>query len=195
VGSYEGIDGLGRSTSPERRSPDVPYNSEASIQKRPLLAEVKASALKFSPAFRSHAARITPSYDETRSLQYPEGATDQFDLHTLATSGFSMASLHSGDGSSNTQPFASTTERFPPVRKANDSEQDLLEHARKRWLSPGQPMTTNSDRFAHMKTSDGESSPGPGTYIKPKVWESEGEKVFEKDDMRSARRRLDLAVE
>jgi len=193
-GSYEDMKGLGRATSPERRSPDVPYNSEASIQKRPLHLEVKNSPLKFSPAFRSHAVRLALSYDETRSLEYPTAATDQFDLATLATSRASMASLHSADGGVNTQPFASTAERFPRVLKANDSEQDLVEHARKRWLSPGQPMTAHSDRFAHMKTNEAETSPGPGTYIKPKQWESHEEKVLAKDDMRSARRRLDVSA-
>jgi len=198
-GSYEDKDGLGRAVSPERRSPDIAYQSDVSIQKRPLALNVRTSPQKYSPAFRSHAARLAPSYSETRSLEYPQAATDQFDLAASASSNFgpmAMASMTMDGGApvSPSQPFASTRERFPPVHEPEGSEVDLLERSRKSWASPGQPITAHSNRFAHAKTVEGDFSPGPGTYIKPKAWKPASEHAAATEEHSSARRRLDLAV-
>ena len=187
TGSYEGLEGLNRSASPERRSPDVTYSLDHSQQKRPLSEQVSHSKQKYSASFRSHSPRLEKSYDEKRSLAYPRDATDQFDLsasasssphgRTLTLSQFSLASATEGGGPRVTSPvFASETQRFPSQAAPPGSEVDLVEADRKRWHASGQPLTTTSPRFHPRWTSDWEAtsaqlpSPGPGTYLNQRVW-------------------------
>ena len=184
VGSFEGLEGLGRSTSPERRSPDVTYSLDHSVQKRPLGEEVSSSKQRYSPAFRSQSPRLLMSRDEKRSLSYPTDATDQFDLSAsaaaksanLTLSGFSLATSI-GDGTSLSarcsSAFASESQRFPLIPPPQGSDVDLVDADRRKWHSSGQPLTTRSERFPNGSWESGEASPGPGTYINPREWKRE----------------------
>ena len=60
TGSYEGLEGLNRSASPERRSPDVTYSLDHSQQKRPLAANVAKSSQRYSASFLSHSLPYFP---------------------------------------------------------------------------------------------------------------------------------------
>ena len=213
IGSYEDLEGLGRATSPERRSPDVAYSLNNSMQKRPLALEMSSSRQRYSPAFRSHSPRLVLSRDEKRSLNYPTDATDQFDLSASAATAFTNFTIStvafdselsagaSTRGSPRGSPaFASETGRFPPVRTTEGSEVDLVAADRRSWTAAGQPLTANSDRFARSafddskSGADGDASPGPGTYIKQRVWEPRRNLVDSEGDRRSARRRLDVEL-
>ena len=188
TGSYEGSDGLGRATSPERRSPDISYELEKSTQKRPLADEVLASKLKYSQSFRSHSPRLQISIDERRSLAYPRDATDQFDLSASASpssfvsddwmagnSGYggSTLSVTGGGGGGRRSPsFASETQRFPSQQAAEGSEICLLEADRKKWTTSGQPLTTRTARETLPELKANEWVPPPGAYINPRNWET-----------------------
>ena len=86
--------------------------------------------------------------------------------------------------------------RFPPVRVSAGSEVDLVAADRRSWKASGQPLTAYSPRFG-VKTKaqqDELSSPGPGTYIKQKVWEKHAQGLVSPNgNSRSARRRLDVS--
>ena len=166
-GSYEGLDGIGRSISPERRSPDVTYTLDQSALKRPLALEVGASRQRYSPAFRSNQERLQPSQAELRASKAPVGAMDTFDLSASAAFSLSQMSLDAskGDSGRGSPAFASESARFAPVRHPEGSGAADSFHAdRKHWHSCGQPLTAHSERFAKASGPEGLTSPGPGTY-------------------------------
>jgi len=192
IGSYELMEGLGRSASPHKRSPDVTYSLDHSAQKRPLSEDMLASKMRYSMPFRSQSPRLEKSKDEKRSIAYPRGAVDQFDLSASAAYPSHLsASVFSSDGSTlsgthHSAPFASETARFPPTRTLSKTDVDLVEADRKKWHARGQPLTTHSERptpftegskatpgHYHLLGGSPVPSPGPGTYINPRVWDSQ----------------------
>ena len=214
-GSYEDREGLGRAISPVRRSPDKAYTTDLSVQKRPLAMDVASSSLRYSPAFRSSSPRLQISIDERRSLDMPAGATDAYDLSASASrSAFmpinaqvlsssrsqSTKSLHetgamhrTADPAATPPPagFGSTLPRFAPLTAPVGLQvevMDCFESDRKKWHANGQPLTGNGERESRALkcNTEEELSPGPGSYIQPRMWKASNEPDS------STRRRLKL---
>jgi len=221
-GSFEDKAGLSRAVNPIRRSPDISYHSELSVQKRPMASDMQASPQRYSPAFRSNEPRLQISVDERRSLEYPTAATDPYDLSASASvstfrpiSSYPVLSpvgardgaspllaargLACSAGSEHTpleaRGFGSTIPRFPPLTAPeglNVNTGDIFDADRKKWLRQGQPLTANEERFLEHTHDEAVTSPGPGSYLNPRSWERVPEKAPPTEKVLAARRRLDL---
>ena len=175
LGSYEGMNGLGRVISPTCRSPDKEYSLDRSVQKRPLSEQIAASTVRYSMAFRSHAARLEPSVEEKRALEYSQmyDPSASSPTSTMSTLGFGW-SRNTHDAKNATHiSFGSESPRFPSNKDSGEPEyMDTFAADRKAWSAIANPLTCHSARVTKLE-NEGEASPGPGTYNAPRlhVWQ------------------------
>ena len=170
LGSWEGLNGLGRAHSPEQRSPDTVYHGIGRApQKRALVEDQVASARRYAASFQSRAERLMTPDTVRRALQMSP-TSGLFDVGDM-TGPMSMSIGSSGDGRPSS-PFKSTQPRFPPDRRvATPAHDSAAAEDRRAWTSAGQPMTTKAERATIFdETVIKPTSPGPMVYGGIRDW-------------------------